>query len=960
MKLSIFLLILFSSFQITNLVGQSTQTISFNDKQYTKIDGTWNVFDPGGNTYYQINKDIISIKFEEKTTKSQIRAFETNNQLVLKRKNVLGWHDYETDISEDSIFAFVGNLQASNLTDIIEISTIGSLLSTANDIQHGNQWYPAVIELEAAWDYETGYDSEVIVAVIDNGLNWDHEDLGGANDNIFRNQNDIWSTDNDPTTGSGSDTDMNGFDDDFKGFDFYNSSNDVRGGDHGTQVAGIISAKRNNGIGVAGVAGGEDGTGVKIMGLSVNNNNGQTVSSVIDDAIVYAVDMGAKIINMSFSTSPSVNIQDAIEYANDNGVLMIAASGNSNSHSVKYPASYPLVLSVGASNQNDQKFTHSSFGERLDVVAPGVGIITTSGTNNYVTVERTSYSAPIASGIAALLLSKNPCLGPRQLKEIIMATAEKVGGYDYSSQVEKPGKSMELGYGRVNALKAILEAIDFSTQGADLYMRDRYNDAGRDAGYPWTWDFDTSPDIWVRNTNDGFHYDNQVDEEIEFSGTSDRYVYIRVGNKGCSPSTGNEVLTAYASAAGSSSVWPEGWDLQYGAGGQVIGSAILPILQPGESTIIEIPWSMMYNTNSCILARITGSGLNDQIVPYPNHLGHEIYYNNNIAMNNIIVVDIYAGITGPILDGVQYPHGSFVDIGNQSDVEEDYDLIFRTGRNETGSLITESAEVVAYLDDITWGLIFDDIINTDKVKIIDPDLRKVMFLDSLIIFKNISFPTGERQRIYVGFNFLTDEIDDKNNFKFHVLQKKSDDDPILGENWNGGVHFNVSRYSREAFYADAGEEEQIRKGESVTISANQINENATYNWYDEDGQLIHTGISFIDNPESSKKYRLEVISSVDLFKDYDEVEIQVESCFIENISPNPADNYINVDFSIENITNVTIAVSPVSGNGSTNNYIVNVNDTTKQIDVSNLATGWYSVALMCDGTLKDAKLIYIN
>lgn len=159
MKPCITLFAFFSFLQLTNLFSQSTQTTSFNDRQYTKIDGVWNVFDPVGDTYYQVNKDVVSIKFTGNVTERQIIDFESIHQLVLKRKNVLGWHDYETDISKDSIFTFLGNLQASNLTDLVEISTIGSLLSTANDIQHGNQWYPAVIELEAAWGYETGYGS---------------------------------------------------------------------------------------------------------------------------------------------------------------------------------------------------------------------------------------------------------------------------------------------------------------------------------------------------------------------------------------------------------------------------------------------------------------------------------------------------------------------------------------------------------------------------------------------------------------------------------------------------------------------------------------------------------------------------------------------------------------------------------------------------------------------------------
>lgn len=945
---------------INLLHAQDTTTVNFNDQKIVKVNGEWSLYDSSSDKYYHLNDELLSIKFKQTTSNRQVTSFEIDNGLNLRNKNHLGWYDYNVNIPSDSIFMFAEDLQNSSLVELIEFTSFGEYLQVPNDPEFSNQWYASVIELIDTWSIENGSSGEVIVAVIDNGLNWDHEDIGYGSDNyenIFKNNSEAWSNEYDPTSGNGIDSDGNGFIDDYKGWDFYNNSNDVRGEDHGTFVAGIIAGKSNNEIGVSGVAGGWYNSGAQILGCAIHHPVYGPQSSLLDDAIVYSVDKGAKIINISFAVGLSFATQDALEYAQEKGVLVVASSGNSGGNVVS-PANHPLTFSVGATNQTDNKWVHSSYSKRLDIAAPGKDIYSTFGANNYTQSSGTSFSAPIISGIAALLLAKNPCLGPRQLREIMTATAEKVGGYDYTGVIDKSGKSLELGYGRVNALKSIEEAVLFETPKKDLYMRDRYNDAGRDAGYDWTWDFDASPDIWVRNTNDGFVFENQVNDEIEFSSSQERYVYVRVGNKGCSSSDGNEKLVVYHSAAGTSTIWPDGWDGSQ-IGGGIIGSANIPLLDPGESIILEIPWNMMYNENTCVLARIENTGSDDPITPYQNLLGQEIYYNNNIALNNIVVVNIYPGKTPLIVDGVEYPYGSFIEVGNQSTNQEDFDLVFRTGLNEKGNLLTNEAEVVAYFDNTTWDLLSNDFENYDNVKVVNSDQRKVQFLDTLVEFKDIDFPTGQRQQIYVGFSFLTEELTDKNDFRYHVLQKKSEDDSILGDNWTGGVHFRISKYDREAFYASAGNEETVKKGESVTLSANQINESATYNWYDEEGNLIHSGISFIDNPESSKKYKLEVISSVDLFKDYDEIQIDVESCFIKNISPNPADNQINIEYLSENVSNAIVAVTPVDGNGSINNYVLNVNETTREIDISSLTSGSYSVALICDGELKDAKPIII-
>ncbi|RFC54222.1 T9SS type A sorting domain-containing protein [Brumimicrobium aurantiacum] len=155
----------FFFFNLSNLYGQSSDTINtnFNDTRFSKFDGVWHAYDSIGNSYYEINKDFISIKYEKTTTSNQIKVFEASNQLVFKRKNVLGWYDYEVNVSEDSIFNYVINLESSSLTNLVEISTKGSYLSTPNDSEHGNQWYPADSYIDVDFSIENV--SNVTIAV---------------------------------------------------------------------------------------------------------------------------------------------------------------------------------------------------------------------------------------------------------------------------------------------------------------------------------------------------------------------------------------------------------------------------------------------------------------------------------------------------------------------------------------------------------------------------------------------------------------------------------------------------------------------------------------------------------------------------------------------------------------------------------------------------------------------------
>jgi subtilisin family serine protease len=256
-----------------------------------------------------------------------------------------------------------------------------------------------------AWSQQTG-NSSVVVAVLDTGMEMDHEDLAG---NLWMNEGEDWT--NGSPGHNGVDDDGNGKVDDYYGWDFVNNDNnpDDDSTGHGTHVAGIIAADGNNGIGVAGVS-----WSASIMPLKMlSGAEGGLVSDEIA-AIDYAIQKGAQIINASYGgTSFSQLEYNAIKRAQDAGILFVAAAGNqgtnNDAHPV-YPASHDLgnIISVAATDGNDNLLGTSNYGQNsVDVAAPGYLIYSTTINNSYQYRSGTSMAAAHVSGLASLVWSKD-------------------------------------------------------------------------------------------------------------------------------------------------------------------------------------------------------------------------------------------------------------------------------------------------------------------------------------------------------------------------------------------------------------------------------------------------------------------------------------------------------------------------------------------------------------------------
>lgn len=926
---------------------------TFQNKEYVKINNEWNLLNTNDLKYYPIQNNFVTIKFVENTNQEVIDNFALQNNLTFIRKAITGWCDFQiNDVSFD-IFNKCTTMKTSNTSIInkIEIPSQGTYNTVPNDPSYATQWHLDRINASGAWSIETGKPF-VKVAVIDSGTDWTHSDLGLGNDsyqNIYLNNGeDVWSNPNNPSTGNGIDDDGNGLVDDWKGWDFDQNNNDSRGSNyHGTRVAGIICAKTNNNLGVAGVAGGFNNEGVKILpiGIGVNSPN----SIAIDDAILYAGALGCKVINLSVSTAYSQAIYDAIEYSyNVYGATIVVSAGNFGVPTTQFPANHPLVISVGATRQNDTRLSSSNYGENLFITAPGVDIKTTTLNNNYLNFDLTSASAPIVSGIVALMYSVNPCLTQEQVKNILKDTAEKVGGYDYQWNPDKPGHSLELGYGRANAYLAVLAAQGLNSYNLDLIVKDGIDDLGEEPNittqYLWT-----STDIWIRNNDDnGLEHQNP-----EYSPTESNYAYIRVKNNSCIPSNGNETLKFYWAKAGTSLTWPASWDgnnyfSQGPLVGAPVGQAIIPILQAGQETIIKIPFLVpnpnIYNWfqgweqwHFCLLARI--ETISDPLTE-TNDLVANVRNNNGIAWKNVTIVDVEEDITK-----------GTVSVGNPSAVPRTFFLEFVVEDIETGKPIFEEAEVGIKMDDVLFNAWERGGKESQLLEASHEEKKKVVKGNNVIL-DNIAFNANEVGSLTIDFNFLTKELTEKPKFKYHIVQR----DALTG-NVVGGETYEIKKKTRSLFEAIAPDKE-VDLNQPITINAQDINEPAIYNWYDEQGNLIYTGKDLQIANAVAVKYKLEVISTIDGFKDYTEVEVKLKPSSIVSISPNPSNSNTTINYKINEANSAYLMVISLYGNNVTsNNYILDVNSNEINLNISNYPNGFYTVALIVNGEIADAKTL---
>lgn len=300
-----------------------------------------------------------------------------------------------------------------------------------NDPYYSDQsWHYEMVQLPDVWEVTKG-SRIVVVAVLDTGVRFDHPDLQG----VFYQGYDVIEEDTDPTDVPSPTSEMS----------------------HGTHVSGTIAALTNNGVGVAGIAWGGVNN-LKIMPVRILDYDGRGTAAWLAKGIIYAVDHGAQILNMSLGGGgASAILEQAVDYAYGNGVIVVCASGN-ESEPVLYPAAYSSTFAIGAVGPSMNRASYSNFGPEVDFVGPGGDstdipdslILSTSYSandgNTYTYMAGTSMAAPHVSGVIGLLMSQG-YTGVDEIYDLLKNTSIDLGG---------PGKDNYYGWGLIQAYDALL------------------------------------------------------------------------------------------------------------------------------------------------------------------------------------------------------------------------------------------------------------------------------------------------------------------------------------------------------------------------------------------------------------------------------------------------------------------------------------------------------------------------
>ncbi|MEN6335969.1 MAG: S8 family peptidase, partial [Phycisphaerales bacterium] len=316
--------------------------------------------------------------------------------------------DPDADVSPEEILAAWRDRAD---VEYAEFNPIVSICATPDDPSYGRQWSLAKIHAPEAWDVCQGT-NEVVVAIIDTGVDYNHRDLQG---NLWVNEAELKGV-------PGVDDDNNGYVDDVHGYNFaYNNSDPMDDHGHGTHVAGTVAAAGDNGLDVVGIC-----WNARIMPIKILGAEGDGTAADAVPAIYYAVANGADIISGSWGGPDSSDaLQEAVAYAQRQGVIVVAAAGNENSSTPYYPAAYHDVLAVAATDSSDHRWYLSNYGDWVDLAAPGREIVSlgrstagTTGGSLISTKSGTSMAAPHVSGACALLLSANPLLTSEEMLTI--------------------------------------------------------------------------------------------------------------------------------------------------------------------------------------------------------------------------------------------------------------------------------------------------------------------------------------------------------------------------------------------------------------------------------------------------------------------------------------------------------------------------------------------------------------
>lgn len=431
------------------------------------------------------NTSSVMNSFSQKTTTKQPEIIHESNPSYSER--------------------LVGNIISLNSTNYpLREYRVAAVPNDPNS----NQWWEAAINAPEAWDTTTG-SSDTILAIIDTGFALQHQEFSGRwhensgekglsalenpsklnctdralsldkncnlidddFDGIVDNESGITTYENDSQLNCSDqlrtldkscnliDDDGNGLADDITGWDYINNDRSVQAGEtnpngsgtkHGSYVTAVAAANTDNAVGIAGV-----NWNTKILPIQAIDDDGYGNSLSVARAVNYAVAQGADVISMSLGGAyPDAYLRLSLQNAIANGVVIAAASGNDGCNCISYPANYPEIIAVGALDYSLDRASFSSYGDNLDITAPGVGMYTatwspTNGTSAYASgISGTSLATPLVGGALALLKSQQSTATPLQLTAALLESA------DQSVLEASAPHSPTLGFGRLDLQSA--------------------------------------------------------------------------------------------------------------------------------------------------------------------------------------------------------------------------------------------------------------------------------------------------------------------------------------------------------------------------------------------------------------------------------------------------------------------------------------------------------------------------
>lgn len=487
----------------------------------------------------------------------------------------------------------------------------------------------------------------------------------------------------------------------------------------------------------------------------------------------------------------------------------------------------------------------------------------------------------------------------------------------------------------------------------DLMTGDDQMDEGLEPN-PLTGPMWMSTEIWGRNQDDG--ESNQVHENLNIL-QGDPWIYIRVSNLGCTKSP-SKFLTLYWHKASLTSIWPNSWTGMTSSGippvehGNILGIKPIPALDPGESTVVKFNWNNPPDPadydhlttdpwHFCLLSRIVPDATDPLYSPETASVPDNVLNNNNIAWKNLAifngVFDVDPGNIGVVL------------AGNESNTGNSYSIHFEESITNTASILN-----VAELSVTLGPVLLSNWLNQgEQSNNISYD-NGALYINDLPATISLNLDAGEFDVLKMSFNPLIDDYDG-NVYSVDLLQYKGSSLEL-----EAGETFTLDLVEREEFEAMAyASNNNAMIMDTILISADSIAEAATYSWFNSKDSIISTSRQFSYSAINDDTLTLRV-ETIDGYRDYDSLEIQVSYGKIISINPSPAQMNVNVQHAISSISQNTNLIFINTTNSNFLVFPISNNRRVTNCNISSFARGHYIVALECDGSIVDSKALIIN